>query len=159
MLNGKCWIICANSSLIQYFQNFDLLFFEAPGPVESFNLLPFSSSQLRLTWQAPGDPNGNIIGYKVTWKIVSDDKLQSVNGNRTEMTLSKDNTSYMINYLGKRCKLKVKKLSYKVFHIMDSQKLSTCKSFYSTILFFFSTLLGVQCYCNCYNNGWGRSTC
>ena len=80
------------------------LFYLAASHVESVELLRISFSQLRLTWQAPKDLNG-ITGFNVTWKMVSNDKQQSVNGFLNQMSLPKENTSYVINNLGKRCKL------------------------------------------------------
>ena len=94
------------------FAKFYHLFCLAPGHPGNVQLLRISFSQLRLTWQTPADPNGNITGYKVTWKMVSDDKLQSVDGKVNETILASENTSYVINYLGERCKFKVKWLKH-----------------------------------------------
>ena len=67
----------------------------------SVKLLPLSFSQLLLTWQAPADPNGVITEYKVTWKMISNDKLQSANGSLNQTSRPKEETSYVINDLGK----------------------------------------------------------
>ena len=72
----------------------------APGRPRNVQVLPISFSQLRATWQSPLDPNGVIIGYKITWRMVTDDKQQSVDGKQNETILPSENTSYVINYLG-----------------------------------------------------------
>ena len=87
--------------LVYLFFNFHYLFSLAPGPAENVELSRISFSQLNLTWQAPGNPNGIITGYRVTWKIISNDKLQSVNGSLNQTSLPQEETFYVINYLGK----------------------------------------------------------
>ena len=76
----------------------------APGPARSVKLLRLSFSQLKLTWQAPGRPNGIITEYNVTWQMVSNDKLKSVIGVLSQTIVSKEKTFYVINDLGRyRC--------------------------------------------------------
>ena len=64
-------------------------------------LVSISYSQLNLTWSPPKNPNGIIIGYKVTWRMVSNDKLMSVFGNLNISNRSPEARSYLIEYLGK----------------------------------------------------------
>ncbi|CAB4016473.1 phosphatidylinositol phosphatase PTPRQ, partial [Paramuricea clavata] len=49
-----------------------------PGKPGSFQLERISSTELYLTWTSPPDPNGVIIGYRIVWSILRDDKNMSV---------------------------------------------------------------------------------
>ncbi|XP_028413448.1 tyrosine-protein phosphatase Lar-like isoform X5 [Dendronephthya gigantea] len=45
-----------------------------PGEPGSVQLIPVSATVLNLTWKSPSDPNGIIIGYRVIWEMIEDDK-------------------------------------------------------------------------------------
>ncbi|XP_028413458.1 titin-like isoform X2 [Dendronephthya gigantea] len=52
-----------------------------PGEPGSVQLIPVSETVLNLTWKSPSDPNGIIIGYRVIWEMIEDDKNMSVSQN------------------------------------------------------------------------------
>ena len=77
------------------------IFHLGPGKLKGVELLSISHSQLNLSWSPPEKLN-DVKGYNVTWKLVSNDKLQSVDGiivNRTN--IATEEKSYVIKYLGK----------------------------------------------------------
>ncbi|XP_023242973.1 neuroglian-like [Centruroides sculpturatus] len=41
-----------------------------PGPVASFNAVPFGSSAFHLSWEKPLEPNGNLTGYQIFYEEV-----------------------------------------------------------------------------------------
>ncbi|XP_067134439.1 neuroglian-like [Centruroides vittatus] len=41
-----------------------------PGPVVSFNAVPFGSSAFYLSWEKPLEPNGNLTGYQIFYEEV-----------------------------------------------------------------------------------------
>ena len=64
-------------------------------------VVSISYSQLYLTWSPPKNPNGIIIGYNVTWIMVSNDKLENVSGVLKVQKLSRETSSHEIQDLGK----------------------------------------------------------
>jgi hypothetical protein len=86
---------------LSYQFNIYYIFYSAPGPPGRVELFSISRSQLHLTWRAPEKPNGIITAYNVTWRRISNDKKQNVDGNLNQTRLSNDQTSYIIGYLGK----------------------------------------------------------
>lgn len=80
---------------------FIILIFLAPNIPESVELFVVSHSQLKLTWQTPSRPNGIITGYRIRWKMDSNDRLQPVDGRLNETILLNGATSFVMNGLGK----------------------------------------------------------
>ena len=71
-----------------------------PGSVQ---LEPISSTELDLTWTSPADPNGVIIGYRIVWSIVRDDKNMSVTDSVSKIEIINNGSavSFRIDTLGK----------------------------------------------------------
>ncbi len=53
-----------------------------------------------MSWQKPTDPNGIILGYVVTWKMVSNDRGEKVEGNLKQLTTEANVTWSVIEDLG-----------------------------------------------------------
>ena len=67
------------------------LFFAAPGIPRNLRIHNMSSKSLRVTWDPPGDPNGIIKEYELTWRLVEEDKHNKV--------ISSDNSTLIRNRL------------------------------------------------------------
>ena len=51
-----------------------------PSEPTNVRLIPLSHNQLRFSWGPPSEKNGDITGYYITWKIVSNDTNHTVDG-------------------------------------------------------------------------------
>lgn len=69
------------------------------GPAENVTLITVSSSRLRLRWQKPSNTNAEITGYDITWKMVSNDKKQNVNGRLMRAHLARNKSLFVITDL------------------------------------------------------------
>ncbi|CAB4035820.1 phosphatidylinositol phosphatase PTPRQ [Paramuricea clavata] len=72
-----------------------------PGKPGSVQLERISSTELYLTWTSPSDPNGVIIGYRIVWSILRDDKNMSVSNSvsKTEIINNGSTASFGIDKL------------------------------------------------------------
>ena len=67
------------------------------------SLVAASPTKLNLTWESPSDPNGVIMGYRITWRITMNDKDMRVNNNDTKTKIINKGgaVSFQIDALGK----------------------------------------------------------
>ena len=74
-----------------------------PNVAVNVELKPASPFKLNLTWESPSDPNGVITGYRITWRITTDDKDMRVNNSdtKTEVINKGDAVSFLIDALSK----------------------------------------------------------
>ncbi|CAB4034804.1 Transposon Ty3-G Gag-Pol poly, partial [Paramuricea clavata] len=72
-----------------------------PGKPGNVQLERISSTELYLTWTSPSDPNGVIIGYRIVWSILRDDKNMSVSNSvsKTEIINNGNAASFRIDKL------------------------------------------------------------
>ena len=72
-----------------------------PGVPISVNLVPSSSTQLKLSWGTPSVRNGVILSYYITWRIVRNDTNHVVDGKlKTRKVELPNPKSFIIQNLG-----------------------------------------------------------
>ena len=82
-----------------------------PGKPESFQLIPISATVLSLSWDSPSDPNGVITGYRISWKMIEDDRNMFVTeGSRVNIIKNGNAESFQIHDLGNNKSLATNKL-------------------------------------------------
>ncbi|XP_046841964.1 titin-like isoform X3 [Xenia sp. Carnegie-2017] len=72
-----------------------------PSAPVAVNVTALSSTQLKVTWFPPLDPNGVITGYNITWKLKNDDSNDGVESvlNVLSTPLNSSSRSYVIDSL------------------------------------------------------------
>ena len=75
----------------------------APSAPTNVKVVAVSSSQLDISWQPPTDPNGEITGYNVTWRMIETDLNEPGDNvlNKTQSLLDESARNYSIDNLGK----------------------------------------------------------
>jgi len=74
----------------------------APSAPTNVEVISISSSQLDITWQPPFEHNGVIIGYNITWRMITNDLNESGDNlvNKLPSRLGASARNFSINNLG-----------------------------------------------------------
>ncbi|KAL3115899.1 hypothetical protein niasHT_007199 [Heterodera trifolii] len=79
----------------------------APGPVAELNAQTLSADAVQLHWGVPQLPNGQIMGYEVTYQLVSRGMCPSAVDHSAPTTLIADRPSYTIQQLHPHSKYRI----------------------------------------------------